>query len=382
LAWIPVVAWVQAAAMAKRLHDVGLSGWWVPVIYFGSLVPAIVGLRAGTLLMLGAVVGLALTPGEPHANAYGTPSGPLPKPEVDHPSPEKAGIGGALLWPAAGLIVSFALLILQLRIEDIVALPNRFRFIITFQWLGSFGMRDLAIFLLPVVDLIHLLALIGTPVIIVNFFTRSRHTKRLIQLWLCAGILLTAIPIIDASAEVAGAAFSLFYFRSDIGLFPTDGAAQAVLALAGPSVLLIPVVSISLSLPQFAVLVGWLVYFRHSRRVANTFTRELTLSGFRVRGSVLIGAGAGLALLGMLLGIPYIVLSTVLFQETDGRAIIGTSIKGAPHYANTFVCRASCLTNPVCVAFEVQKRQSMCTLFSKIDEMPANSFYYSGIRRR
>jgi uncharacterized membrane protein YhaH (DUF805 family) len=90
------VLWAGSAAMVKRLHDTGRSGWWLPgglAFCLGWMVVAVIGcfaafgldaLRPGNALypvslglaflpMLGAMLWLHAQPGDPVPNRFGPP---------------------------------------------------------------------------------------------------------------------------------------------------------------------------------------------------------------------------------------------------------------------------------------------------------------------
>ncbi|HEY8572062.1 DUF805 domain-containing protein [Phenylobacterium sp.] len=70
-------------AFIRRLHDLGHSGWWAPVINFGGNIIAglaaafggEIGALLGVLPFLGAVITLGVLPGENDRNEYGPPPG-------------------------------------------------------------------------------------------------------------------------------------------------------------------------------------------------------------------------------------------------------------------------------------------------------------------
>ncbi|HLZ74756.1 DUF805 domain-containing protein [Phenylobacterium sp.] len=71
-------------AMIRRLHDLGYSGWFAPVInvfvavmLFAAkgFLPPMAATLAGALISLIAIVGLGALPGEAKRNEYGDPPG-------------------------------------------------------------------------------------------------------------------------------------------------------------------------------------------------------------------------------------------------------------------------------------------------------------------
>lgn len=71
-------------AMIRRLHDLGRSGWWAPVINVATngvsfAVLAFVGAEAGAIVgflgYLAVLVALGALPGQATTNAYGPPRG-------------------------------------------------------------------------------------------------------------------------------------------------------------------------------------------------------------------------------------------------------------------------------------------------------------------
>lgn len=87
---VAVAAWPAAALIIRRLHDIGLSGWWLALMASGEVVnsvalatglagapPALtpVGQFATLLALAGGLsfIPLALWPGQATANRYGPP---------------------------------------------------------------------------------------------------------------------------------------------------------------------------------------------------------------------------------------------------------------------------------------------------------------------
>jgi len=71
-----------------RLHDVGLSGWWILLLFLGEFAAILIGATVGgssgiligggifVLVALLALIGLALIPGESGENRWGPPPAP------------------------------------------------------------------------------------------------------------------------------------------------------------------------------------------------------------------------------------------------------------------------------------------------------------------
>ncbi len=55
--------------MVRRLHDLGLSGWWIVLFFFLPAIPLV-----GDILSLVFFAALLFVPGESDANRYGAPT--------------------------------------------------------------------------------------------------------------------------------------------------------------------------------------------------------------------------------------------------------------------------------------------------------------------
>ncbi|OGZ08328.1 MAG: hypothetical protein A3C93_06005 [Candidatus Lloydbacteria bacterium RIFCSPHIGHO2_02_FULL_54_17] len=55
--------------MVRRLHDLGLSGWWIVLLFFLPAVPFL-----GDILLLISLIALLFIRGESEANSYGAPA--------------------------------------------------------------------------------------------------------------------------------------------------------------------------------------------------------------------------------------------------------------------------------------------------------------------
>jgi uncharacterized membrane protein YhaH (DUF805 family) len=89
--WIvyPVLLFMAACVVSKRLHDRGKSGWWAALVLFGFIVvwPEPDGFFdfLGVIALVWAAVELAVLMGEEGANRYG-------------PNPLKSGAAGQSDW--------------------------------------------------------------------------------------------------------------------------------------------------------------------------------------------------------------------------------------------------------------------------------------------
>lgn len=90
LAVVAALAWPAAALVIRRLHDIGLSGWWLAPMASGEIVNSLalatglagvptaltpLGHAAGALALAGGLsfIPLALWPGQTAANRFGPP---------------------------------------------------------------------------------------------------------------------------------------------------------------------------------------------------------------------------------------------------------------------------------------------------------------------
>ncbi len=90
LAVVLALAWPAAALIVRRLHDIGLSGWWLALMASGEILnslalasglagapPALtpLGHAVGALALAGGLsfIPLALWPGQANANRFGPP---------------------------------------------------------------------------------------------------------------------------------------------------------------------------------------------------------------------------------------------------------------------------------------------------------------------
>ena len=68
-----VIGVYELGVTVRSFHDIGLTGWYVLGLLLVSFIPVI-----GWLIAIGAIVYLAITPGDPAANTYGG----VPNPNV------------------------------------------------------------------------------------------------------------------------------------------------------------------------------------------------------------------------------------------------------------------------------------------------------------
>ncbi len=80
-----VSTWISLATSAKRLHDLGASGWWVIPLFFVSMVGStissvgppgaeplnLVGMVLGLALIFGPIIYLGVVPGQRGENRFG-----------------------------------------------------------------------------------------------------------------------------------------------------------------------------------------------------------------------------------------------------------------------------------------------------------------------
>lgn len=87
---VAALAWPAAALIVRRLHDIGLSGWWLAAMASGEILNSLalaaglagtpdaltpLGHAVATLALFGglSLIPLALWPGQPDANRFGPP---------------------------------------------------------------------------------------------------------------------------------------------------------------------------------------------------------------------------------------------------------------------------------------------------------------------
>lgn len=61
-----IIGIYQLGAIARRLHDIGQTGWYALVLALISSIPYL-----GTVIGLGAIIYLSMTPGDLEGNSYG-----------------------------------------------------------------------------------------------------------------------------------------------------------------------------------------------------------------------------------------------------------------------------------------------------------------------
>ncbi len=95
LAAFAVATWISLATSAKRLHDVGVSGWWIIPLFLASMAGSavsnaappfgpegIVMMIVGLILTLGPIIYLGAVPGQAGENRFG------PDPRAGGANPE------------------------------------------------------------------------------------------------------------------------------------------------------------------------------------------------------------------------------------------------------------------------------------------------------
>lgn len=184
------------------------------------------------------------------------------------------GIGGLLLWPAAGLLLTLATLVLQL--------PNPANMQILLVLLDAPalvfvpGSEGRALLLWPFIEFLYVCGIVLTFFATVFFFRRSRWTKGIMIGWLLVGIGITVGAFFESMPLLAVHHSYLIEGAS------TEVAEWAARFIAWPSWFLVPVLKVpalihiesqSYMYAQLGNLCVWLLYFLISRRVATTFIR-------------------------------------------------------------------------------------------------------------
>jgi hypothetical protein len=184
---------------------------------------------------------------------------------------EKTGIKGALLWPAAGLLLTVPSLILQwpgtsYLVQSLGSLLDIPGFVLDPEY------RKLLLH--PFIELFYVSAALITPVAIFLFFSRSRFARPVMLSWLFVGLLAAIASLGEGLILLAGHQRLMGDPNIQILEYMNH-------IFTWPSLLLLPVVKVPIEIyapykytyVHIACLAVWLAYFVFSRRVASTFTR-------------------------------------------------------------------------------------------------------------
>ncbi len=189
-------------------------------------------------------------------------------------APVSPTIGGLLLWPAAGLLLTLATLVLQfpnpahMEIVSVLLEAPSLLFVP--------GSEGRALLLWPFLEFLYVCGIVLTLFATVLFFRRSRWTKGIMIVWLLVGIGITVGAFFESMPLLAVHHSYLIEGAS------TEVAEWAARFIAWPSWFLVPVLKVpalihiesqSYMYAQLGTLSVWLLYFLISRRVATTFIR-------------------------------------------------------------------------------------------------------------